>query len=57
MTQQIIADCVAALEVHEAAGAAVPTSDTIVSRDDRVMRSVPTRETLFRCQTPQCFRL
>ena len=55
--QQIIADCVAALEVHEAAGVAVPTSDTIVMCEDGVMRSVPRRETLFRCQTPQCFRL
>jgi 2-C-methyl-D-erythritol 4-phosphate cytidylyltransferase len=55
--QQIIADCVASLEVHEAAGVAVPTSDTIVITDNGVMRSVPRRETLFRCQTPQCFRL
>jgi ribitol-5-phosphate 2-dehydrogenase (NADP+) / D-ribitol-5-phosphate cytidylyltransferase len=55
--QRIIADCVASLQVHEAAGVAVPTSDTIVITDDGVMRSVPRRETLFRCQTPQCFRL
>ena len=55
--QRIIADCVASLEVHEAAGVAVPTSDTIVITDNGVMRSVPRRETLFRCQTPQCFRL
>jgi len=55
--QQIIADCVASLEVHQAAGVAVPTSDTIVITDNGVMRSVPRRETLFRCQTPQCFRL
>jgi 2-C-methyl-D-erythritol 4-phosphate cytidylyltransferase len=55
--QQIIADCVASLEVYEAAGVAVPTSDTIVITDNGVMRSVPRRETLFRCQTPQCFRL
>jgi 2-C-methyl-D-erythritol 4-phosphate cytidylyltransferase len=55
--QKIIADCVAALGVHLAAGVAVPTSDTIVITEDGVMRSVPRRETLFRCQTPQCFRL
>jgi ribitol-5-phosphate 2-dehydrogenase (NADP+) / D-ribitol-5-phosphate cytidylyltransferase len=55
--QRIIADCVASLEVHEAAGVAVPTSDTIVITENGVMRSVPRRETLFRCQTPQCFRL
>jgi 2-C-methyl-D-erythritol 4-phosphate cytidylyltransferase len=55
--QRIIADCVASLEVCEAAGVAVPTSDTIVITENGVMRSVPRRETLFRCQTPQCFRL
>jgi 2-C-methyl-D-erythritol 4-phosphate cytidylyltransferase len=55
--QQIIADCVASLGVHDAAGVAVPTSDTIVITDNGVMRTVPRRETLFRCQTPQCFRL
>ena len=55
--QRIIADCVASLEVYEAAGVAVPSSDTIVITENGVMRSVPRRETLFRCQTPQCFRL
>jgi 2-C-methyl-D-erythritol 4-phosphate cytidylyltransferase len=55
--QRIIGDCVAALAVHEAAGVAVATSDTIVIAEDGVMHSVPPRETLFRCQTPQCFRL
>jgi 2-C-methyl-D-erythritol 4-phosphate cytidylyltransferase len=55
--QRIIADCVAALGVHEAAGVAVPTSDTIVITNDGVMHSMPERETLWRCQTPQCFRL
>ncbi len=55
--QRIIADCVAALEVHDAAGVAVPASDTIVITDNGVMHSAPPRETLSRCQTPQCFRL
>src|SRR6266568_3489714 len=55
--QRIIADCVAALEVHDAAGVAVPASDTMVVTDNGVMQSVPRRETLLRCQTPQCFRL
>jgi 2-C-methyl-D-erythritol 4-phosphate cytidylyltransferase len=57
VTQQIIADCVAALSKHDAAGTAVPTSDTIVVAEDGVMSHVPPRETLLRCQTPQCFRL
>ena len=55
--QRIIADCVAALEVHQAAGVAVPASDTMVITDNGVMHSMPRRETLWRCQTPQCFRL
>jgi 2-C-methyl-D-erythritol 4-phosphate cytidylyltransferase len=55
--QRIIADCVAALRVHEAAGVAVPASDTMVVTDNGVMQSMPRRETLLRCQTPQCFRL
>jgi 2-C-methyl-D-erythritol 4-phosphate cytidylyltransferase len=55
--QRIIADCVAALGVHDAAGVAVPTSDTIVITHDGVMESMPARETVQRCQTPQCFRL
>ena len=55
--QRIIADCVAALAEHDAAGVAVPASDTMVVTEDGVMRSMPRRETLHRCQTPQCFRL
>jgi 2-C-methyl-D-erythritol 4-phosphate cytidylyltransferase len=55
--QRIIADCVAALRVHDAAGVAVPASDTMVVTDNGVMQSMPRRETLLRCQTPQCFRL
>ncbi|MGH3188817.1 MAG: IspD/TarI family cytidylyltransferase [Streptosporangiaceae bacterium] len=55
--QRIIADCVASLQVHQAIGVAVPTSDTIVVTDNGVMHTMPRRETLQRCQTPQCFRL
>ena len=55
--QRIIADCVAALTEHDAAGVAVPASDTMVVTGPGVMQSMPRRETLHRCQTPQCFRL
>jgi 2-C-methyl-D-erythritol 4-phosphate cytidylyltransferase len=55
--QRIIADCVAALREHDAAGVAVPASDTMVVTGNGVMQSMPRRETLHRCQTPQCFRL
>jgi 2-C-methyl-D-erythritol 4-phosphate cytidylyltransferase len=36
---------------------AVPASETMVITDNGVMHSMPRRETLWRCQTPQCFRL
>lgn len=55
--QRMIADCVAALREHDAIGTAVPSADTIVVARDGVMSHVPPRETLLRCQTPQCFRL
>jgi len=57
VTQQIIGDCVAALAHHDAIGTAVPTSDTILVVGNGVIAHVPPRETLYRAQTPQCFRL
>src|SRR6202161_2010227 len=57
VTQRIIADCAAALQQHDAIGTAVPTSDTILVVADGVIAHVPARETLYRAQTPQCFRL
>lgn len=57
VSQRVIADCVAALGRHDAAGTAVPASDTIVVAEDGVMSHVPPRDRLLRCQTPQCFRL
>ena len=56
VTQQIIADCTAALEKHDAIGTAVPTADTILVVADGVIAGVPPRETLYRAQTPQGFR-
>jgi 2-C-methyl-D-erythritol 4-phosphate cytidylyltransferase len=55
--QRIIADCVAALADCQALGVVVPTADTIVEMTDGLMTSIPPRETLGRCQTPQGFRL
>jgi 2-C-methyl-D-erythritol 4-phosphate cytidylyltransferase len=57
VTKQIIADCVQALKEHDAIGTAVPTSDTILAVANGVIAHVPPRETLYRAQTPQCFRL
>lgn len=55
--QRIIADCVAALADCQALGVVVPTADTIVEMAGGVMTSIPPRESLGRCQTPQGFRL
>src|SRR3984885_583388 len=57
VTQQIIAACVAALHDHDALGTAVPTSDTILAVANGAIAHVPPRETLYRAQTPQGFRL
>ena len=57
LDQQTIARCVDALHEHQAVGVAVPASDTIVVVRDGVMTSMPHRDTLRRCQTPQGFRL
>ncbi len=55
--QEIIADCVAALGDCEAVGVVAPTADTIVHLADGIMTSIPPRESVGRCQTPQGFRL
>jgi 2-C-methyl-D-erythritol 4-phosphate cytidylyltransferase len=55
--QRIIADCVTGLTEHQALGVVVPTADTIVQLADATMVSIPPRESLGRCQTPQGFRL
>lgn len=57
VTGQVIADCVRALADHDAVGTAVPTADTILAVADGVIAHVPPRESLYRAQTPQCFRL
>ena len=57
VSQQTLADCVAALAVHRAVGVAVPSSDTIAVIANGVMTAMPRRDTLVRCQTPQGFRL
>jgi 2-C-methyl-D-erythritol 4-phosphate cytidylyltransferase len=57
VSQRIIAACAAALAEHDAIGTAVPTSDTILVVGDGTISHIPPRETLYRAQTPQCFRL
>jgi 2-C-methyl-D-erythritol 4-phosphate cytidylyltransferase len=58
---RIIADCVRALHTRPAVNVAIPSSDTILvvaeEPDGEVIRDIPDRSRLRRCQTPQCFRL
>ncbi|MEU8804500.1 2-C-methyl-D-erythritol 4-phosphate cytidylyltransferase [Spirillospora sp. NPDC048819] len=46
-----------ALDAHEAVAVGLPASDTMVVVEDGVVVSMPPRETMFRFQTPQGFRL
>jgi len=55
--QRTIAACLAALAQHPAIGVAIPSSDTIAVVSDGVMTGMPPRDSLFRLQTPQGFRL
>jgi 2-C-methyl-D-erythritol 4-phosphate cytidylyltransferase len=58
LTAEVIARCVSALATHEAVGVAVPSSDTIFCTDETgALVDVPARQTLWRAQTPQGFRL
>ena len=57
VSRQIIDGCVTTLEVYQAVGVTMPTSDTIVVTRAGVITQMPSRETLHRCQTPQGFRL
>jgi 2-C-methyl-D-erythritol 4-phosphate cytidylyltransferase len=57
VSRQIIAGCLQALDEHDAIGTAVPASDTILAVRDSAVTHVPPRETLYRAQTPQGFRL
>ena len=58
VSDKIINECISALETKEAVCTAIDTTDTIyVTREDNEIVDVPTRKTLKRAQTPQCFRL
>ncbi len=58
VSHRVVADCIAALETHQAVDVAIPSADTIVrvDDDDRIVE-IPDRSHLRRGQTPQGFRL
>ena len=57
LSHRIIADCVAALDTHEAVDTAIPSADTIIQvTEDQEISDVLRRSELRRGQTPQAFR-
>ncbi|MCD7780622.1 MAG: 2-C-methyl-D-erythritol 4-phosphate cytidylyltransferase [Candidatus Gastranaerophilales bacterium] len=58
ISQEIINNCITALKTYKAVNVAIETSDTIVETDENnIIKNVPDRKFLRRCQTPQCFDL
>jgi len=57
VSQRIIADVCQALQEHEAVTVAVPSTDTIYITDRNRLTSMPSRDTVWRAQTPQAFHL
>lgn len=58
VSDEIINNCIKALEINEAVCVAIDSTDTIyVTTDEGEIKDVPQRATLKRAQTPQCFRL
>ncbi len=56
VTAKILADCVEALQTHDAVDVCIPADDTIVRVENGFIESIPDRSKLMRGQTPQGFR-
>lgn len=57
VSSNIIDNCISALNQYEAVNVAVPVTDTIIEIDEnQILKNVPERKYIRRCQTPQCFR-
>jgi len=54
---RIIADCVRALEDFAGVTTAMPATDTVLVVEGGLVTDIPDRARLYRCQTPQAFRL
>ena len=56
ISSEIISECIEALKKYKAVNVAIDSSDTIVEIDENnIIKSIPKRRFLKRCQTPQCF--
>ena len=57
ISEEIIRNCILALDTHHAVDVAIPASDTIIRVDEnQFISDIPNRATMFRGQTPQAFR-
>lgn len=57
VTAGIITRCIEAMKTADAAGVAVPATDTVwEAKNDGFIGKIPLRSTLYNAQTPQCFR-
>lgn len=57
VSNRIISECIEALKTHSAVNVAVESSDTILEiNESNIIKSIPVRKNLRRCQTPQCFK-
>lgn len=55
---EIISNCIDALKKYKAVNVAIESSDTIFEIDENnIIKNIPKRKFLRRCQTPQCFDL
>lgn len=58
VTEKTISDCIIALDKYKAVNVAIESSDTIIEVDSHnILKSIPERKHLRRCQTPQGFLL
>lgn len=58
ISKDIISDCIESLKKYKAVNVAIESSDTIVEVDENnIIKNIPKRKLLRRCQTPQCFDL
>ena len=56
VSNSIINNCINALKNYKAVNTAIEMSDTVIEvNENNIIKSVPNRKMLRRCQTPQCF--
>lgn len=58
LSNDIIKNCVQALEMYDAIDVAIPSADTLIEiNNDKIITNIPNRKLMRRGQTPQCFKL